>query len=154
MSFNMRKRLFILVVAMLALTACNHESADEHPGQPVTQRRALFRKIGHTLEQMGLVLRDRKDYDPQEFSANALELNRLASLPWVHFPAGSDYSPSHAKSVIWSEPDAFKEMQRSFENSTARLLIAAQSHDMVAIREAHDLVVKSCRACHDKFHRN
>ena len=47
-----------------------------------------------------------------------------------------------------------KEMQQSFENSTARLLIAAQSHDMVSIREAHDLVVKSCRACHDKFHRN
>ena len=150
----MRKTVFILVVTLLGLAACNHESADDHPGQPVTQRRALFRKIGHTLEQIGLVLRDRKDYDSQEFSANALELNHLSSLPWVHFPPGSDYSPSHAKSVIWSEPDAFNEMQQSFENSTARLLIAAQSHDMVSIREAHDLVVKSCRACHDKFHRN
>lgn len=150
----MRQAVFILFLTLLGLTACNHESADDHPGQPVTQRRALFRKIGHTLEQMGLVLRDRKDYDPQEFSANALELNRLSSLPWVHFPPGSDYSPSHAKSAIWKEPDAFKEMQQTFEISTARLIIAAQSHDMVAIKDAHDLVVKRCRACHDKFHRN
>jgi cytochrome c556 len=154
MFVNMRKALFILVVTLQGLTACNHESTDDHPGQPVTQRRALFRKIGHALEQMALVLRYRRDYDPQEFSANALELNRLASLPWVHFPSGSDYAPSHAKSVIWSEPDAFKEMQQLFENSTARLLNASQSHDIVAIREAHELVVKSCRACHDKFHRN
>lgn len=126
-----KKTVFILVVTLLGLTACNHESADDRPGQPVTQRRALFRKIGHALEQMGLVLRDRKDSDSQKLSATALELNRLATLPRAHFPPGSDYSPSHAKSVIWSAPGF-----------------------VVAIREAHDQVVKSCRACHDKFHRN
>jgi hypothetical protein len=93
LSVNMRKVIFIVVVSIGILTACNHESADEHPGQPVTQRRAIFRRIAHSLEQMGLVLRDRKDYDPQEFSANAMELNRLASEPCTSNSIARSVSP-------------------------------------------------------------
>ena len=146
-------RYFLAVVA-LTVSACTEQAADGHPGQPVTQRRALFKDISRALEQMGMVLRERKAYDPQEFTANAIELDRLSTLPWAHFPPGSTYSPSHAKSEVWSEPETFKEMQLAFERATQQLLLASRAQDLAAIREAHALVVKRCRSCHEKFHHN
>ena len=144
----------MLLITSLCVVACTEEPADPHAGQPVTQRRAILKQISGTMEQMSLVLRDRKNYEPQEFAANAAELNRLASTPWSHFPAGSDYSPSHARDEVWDNPDEFKHQQQRFEDSTKNLQIAAQSHNMAEIRVAHDAVIRNCRACHAKFYRN
>lgn len=135
------------------LAGCGGDWDDAHPGQPVTQRRALFRKIASVTEQMGLVLRDRKDYDPQEFAHNARELHTLSTAPWAHFPPGSDYSPSHALPAVWARAEDFRKHQQDFEGATAQLDAAASAQDMARIRSAHDAVIRSCRACHEIFHR-
>ena len=67
------------------LSSCNNEPKDTHTGQPVTKRKAVFKQIMRTLEPMGMVVRDRQDYDRQEFLASARELKQLASQPWSYF---------------------------------------------------------------------
>jgi cytochrome c556 len=63
----------VAIAAVFALTACN-EAIDTHPAQLVTKRRAIFKEFTRTLEPMGMVARDRKDYNPREFNVSALAL--------------------------------------------------------------------------------
>ena len=79
----------ITITALLALSACNGPADDTHPDQPVTKRRAIFKQFTRTLEPMGVVARDRKAYNPQEFRARALDLQTLATQPWVYFTPDS-----------------------------------------------------------------
>jgi len=80
----------VAVFACLALSACNDEPKDTHPDQPVTQRRALFKQFTRTLEPMGLVARDRKDYNAREFNISALELQKMASRAGLRGLAQAD----------------------------------------------------------------
>lgn len=149
------QRLFsaslIAVAATLALTACNDTPEDTHPGQPVTQRKAVFKQIMRTLEPMGMVARDRKDYDRQEFLASAEELKQLATQPWAYFTPDSNYPPTRAKIEVWQQPSEFKQAQQNFVTATDKLTLAAQSGNLELIRPAVKEVEKSCKACHDKF---
>ena len=73
----MRKLLIAslsLLAATMALTGCSQEPPDNHPDQPVTKRRAVFREFTRTLEPMGLVARDRQTYNAAVFLVQAQTL--------------------------------------------------------------------------------
>lgn len=141
----------IAVFAAFALTACNDTPKDTHPGQPVAKRKAVFKQIMRTLEPMGMVARDRKDYERQEFLASAKELKQLATQPWVYFTPDSNYPPTRAKAEVWQKPAEFKQAQEKLQVTTDQLAKAAESGNLDIIRPAVNEVQKSCKACHDQF---
>ncbi|MDD5403780.1 MAG: cytochrome c [Sulfuricella sp.] len=141
----------IAIAAAFALTACSGTPKDTHPGQPVTKRKAVFKHMLRALEPMGMVARDRKEYDRQEFLASAQELKHLVTQPWIYFTPDSDYPPTRAKADVWQKPAEFKQAQEKLQTAADQLAKAAESGNLDIIRPAVKEVQKSCKACHDQF---
>ena len=141
----------LALAAVFALTACNEEPKDTHPDQLVSKRRAIFKQFTRTLEPMGLVARDRKDYNPREFNISALELEKLSKQPWAYFTADGNYPPTHAKAEVWQKPVEFKAAQDQYKVTVSQLVKAAESGDLERIRPAVNEVQKSCKTCHNQF---
>ncbi len=142
---------FAALAAVLTLAGCNGEPPDKHPEQPVTKRRAVFKEMVRTLEPMGMVARDRKDYQAAEFLASAQALQKLASQPWPLFTPDSNYPPTHARVEVWQKPADFKAAQDAFTGDVGALVQAAQSQDLARIKAAVNSVQQSCKSCHDNF---
>lgn len=141
----------VAIAAAFALTACNDEPKDTHPDQPVTKRRAIFKQFTRTLEPMGMVARDRKEYNPREFNVSALELQKLSTQPWAYFTPDSNYPPTHAKPAVWQKATEFKVAQEKYQATVSQLVKAAQGGDLDVIRSSVNEVQKSCKACHNQF---
>jgi cytochrome c556 len=140
-----------LIASTLLLGACSGDAKDTHPQQLVSKRQALFKKFTKTLEPMGLVARDRKDYSKGEFQDSALALQDLSSQPWALFPADGNYPPTRAKPEVWQKAADFKQAQDSYLATVDQLVKVASSADMPAIRAAVNEVEKSCKSCHNNF---
>lgn len=140
-----------LIASTLWLGACSDQAKDTHPQQLVSKRQALFKKFTKTLEPMGLVARERKDYDKGEFQTNALALQELSSQPWALFPTDGNYPPTRAKPEVWQKPADFKQAQDRYQSAVDQLVKVSASADMPAIRTAVNEVEKSCKSCHDSF---
>jgi len=140
-----------LIASALLLGACSDNAKDTHPQQLVSKRQAIFKKMTKTLEPMGLVARERKDYSKGEFQAEALALQELSSQPWVLFAPDGNYPPTRAKPSVWQLPTEFKKAQDSYIATVEQLVKVSASADRVAIRQAVNEVEKSCKSCHDQF---
>ena len=143
--------LLTVALAVLALSACSDEPKDTHPDKLVTQRRALFKQFTRTLEPMGLVARDRKDYNAREFNESALALQKLATQPWPLFTPDSNYPPTHAKPEVWTQAAEFKAAQDGYLAQVNQLVAAAQGSDLALIKSRVNDVQKSCKSCHTQF---
>jgi cytochrome c556 len=141
--------LLLTALLTLALTGCG-EPADTRPGQPVTQRRAAFKKILLAFEPMGIQLRE-KQYNPDQFIVLAEALTKVKDGPWSHFGPDTNYPPSHAKAKVWTEAERFASDRQVFLQSIDRLLVVAASRDEKQINIAYETVHDSCRSCHKAF---
>jgi cytochrome c556 len=138
-------------VMALTLSGCDDTPKDTHPDQLVTKRRVIFKQFTKTLEPMGLVARERKDYNAREFLQSARELDKLASQPWVYFTADGNYPPTHAKPAVWQQPAEFKEAKDKYLAQVKQLLKVAEDGNLELIRPAVNEVEKSCKSCHKQF---
>ena len=126
---------------------------DTHPAQLVTKRRAIFKEFTRTLEPMGMVARDRKDYSPREVYISALALEKLATQPWGHFTPDSNYPPTHATPAVWTQPAEFKYAQQNYQAAVTQLVKAAEGGDLGIVRTAVNDVQHSCKTCHNQFRK-
>jgi len=149
----LRSSYLVAIAAVLALTACN-EAIDTHPAQLVTKRRAIFKEFARTLEPMGMVARDRKDYNPREFNVSALALEKLAMQPWGYFTPDSNYPPTHAKPAVWMQPVEFKQAQENYQATVSQLVKAAEGGNLDIVRTAVSDVQYSCKTCHNQFRKD
>jgi cytochrome c556 len=141
----------LLVVTSALLTACGPGAKDSHPQQLLTKRIAIFKNFTKTLEPMGLVARDRKEYVKADFVAQAQALQELSTQPWAYFSADGNYPPTRAKPEVWSNASGFKNAQDNYLAAVNQLVNASGSADLPAIRNSVDAVQKSCKNCHDQF---
>ena len=141
----------LAITAVVALSACNDTPKDTHPDQLVTKRIAIFKQLTRTLEPMGLVARERQDYNRREFNLSALELEKLSTQPWAYFTPDGNYPPTHAKADVWQKPAEFKAAQDQYLATVSALVKAAEGGDLAIIRPAVNEVQKSCKSCHNQF---
>ena len=141
----------LAIAATVTLTACNDTPKDTHPDQLVTKRIAIFKQLTRTLEPMGLVARERQDYNRREFNLSALELEKLSTQPWAYFTPDGNYPPTHAKADVWQKPAEFKAAQDQYLATVSALVKAAEGGDLAIIRPAVNEVQKSCKSCHNQF---
>lgn len=144
-----RQILLIAALIPLLLTACG-EPADTQPGQPVTHRRAAFKKILLAFEPMGVRLR-KQQYEADQFILLAKELGSVKNGPWQYFGADTNYPPTHAKARVWSESDEFETDRQAFLQAADRLVLATESRDEKLVTTAYEAVHDSCRNCHKVF---
>ena len=147
----MRCRNFLIAaLGALLLSACGGEPADTRPGQPVSARRAAFKKILLAFEPIGIALRE-KQYDADRFIAQAGELSKVKDGPWRHFGPDTNYPPTHAKAAVWSDAPRFAAERDAFLQAVDGLTLAAARRDEVKVASAYAAVHDSCRSCQRAF---
>ena len=74
---------------------------------------------------------------------------RLAKQPWAGFGPGTE--GGKARPEIWTEQAKFKDHDGKAEGETVKLVAAAKTGNLDAIKAAIGPAGASCKACHDSF---
>ena len=143
------KRLTVVVLACLTLTACGGVD----PDSPLGQRKAIFKQMLKTSEELGGMLRGRIPFDGPRFTEGAIKLDALAHEPWKHFPQVKETAQTSATDDVWQKQARFQELARQLEAATGELVIASQVQPYKAsnLTPAVQKVEDTCSACHKEF---
>jgi cytochrome c556 len=143
------KRLGLILIAALALSACGGTD----PDSPLGQRKAIFKQMLKTSEDIGGMLRGRLPFDGPRFAEGALKLDALSHEPWKHFPAVKESEHTSAKDAVWQKQARFQELARSLEARTGELVIATQQLQLspATMIPPMNNVEDACDACHKEF---
>ena len=113
------KRLSVVLLACLTLSACGGVD----PNSPLGQRKAIFKQMLKTGEDLGGMLRGRIPFDGAIFADGAVKLDALSQEPWKHFPQVREEDHTRATSDVWEKQARFQEMSRTLEAATGELVI-------------------------------
>lgn len=145
----MLKRLSIVLLACLSLSACGGVD----PNSPLGQRKAIFKQMLKTGEDLGGMLRGRIPFDGPKFVDGAVRLDALSREPWKHFPQVREEDHTSAKDDVWQKQARFQELARTLEGATGELVIASkvQPYKVSNLGPAVQKVEDACSACHKEF---
>ena len=123
------------------------------PNSPLGQRKAIFKQMLNTGEDLGGMLRGRIAFDGQKFADGAVKLDALSREPWKHFPQVREEDHTSAKDNVWQQQARFQEMSRDLEAATGELVIASQvqPYKVSNLGPAVQKVEDACSACHKEF---
>ncbi|MGZ0783400.1 c-type cytochrome [Pseudomonas saponiphila] len=143
------KRLSVVLLACLTLSACGGVD----PNSPLGQRKAIFKQMLKTGEDLGGMLRGRIPFDGARFAEGAVKLDALSHEPWKHFPEVREEDHSSATDDVWRKQARFQELARSLEAATAELVTISQVQPYKAsnLGPAVQKVEDVCSACHKEF---
>ena len=143
------KRLTVVVLACLMLSACG----EVDPDSPQGQRKAIFKQMLKTSEDLGGMLRGRIPFDGPRFTAGATQLDALSHEPWKHFSQVKESDQTNATDDVWQKQARFQALARQLEAATGELVAVSQvqpykaSNLMPAVKKVED----TCSACHKEF---
>ncbi|MFJ4345905.1 c-type cytochrome [Pseudomonas sp. NPDC089401] len=145
----MFKRLTVVLLAALALTACDRVD----PNSPLGKRKAIFKDMLKTSEDLGGMLRGRLPFDGGKFADGALKLDGLAHAPWQHFPKVRDDGDSSARPEVWERQERFQDLASQLEGVTGQLASITRTQPLEAtqLKAPMDKVEAACKACHSEF---
>ncbi|MCD5980198.1 c-type cytochrome [Pseudomonas quasicaspiana] len=143
------KRLCAVLLACLTLSACGGVD----PSSPLAQRKAIFKDMLKTSEDLSGMLRGRVAFDGQRFSEGAIKLDSLSHQPWKHFPQVKETDHTSATDAVWQKQARFQELARSLESATAELVVASEERPFKSstLTPAMNKVQAVCEACHKEF---
>ena len=143
------KRLTVVLLACLTLSACGGVD----PDSPLGQRKAIFKQMLKTSEDLGGMLRGRIPFDGPRFTEGAVKLDALAHEPWKHFPKVKESDQTSATDDVWQKQARFQDLARQLEAATGELVIASQVQPYKAssLAPAVQKVEDTCSACHKEF---
>ncbi|OOV91651.1 c-type cytochrome [Pseudomonas sp. MF4836] len=143
------KRLAVVLLACLTLSACGGVD----PNSPLGQRKAIFKQMLKTGEDLGGMLRGRIAFDGARFAEGAVKLDSLSHEPWKHFPQVKEEENTSATDDVWRKQARFQELARNLEAATGELVIASQVQPYKAanLGPAVQKVEDACSACHKEL---
>ncbi|KAF1031863.1 MAG: hypothetical protein GAK37_00666 [Pseudomonas sp.] len=143
------KTLIVAVLACLTLSACGGVD----PNSPLGQRKAIFKQMLKTGEDLGGMLRGRIPFDGAKFAEGAVKLDALSYEPWKHFPSVREEDHSSATADVWQKQALFQDMAQKLEAATGELVVASQVQPYKAsnLGPAVQKVEDACTACHKQF---
>jgi len=143
------KKITLVLLACLALSACGGVD----PNSPLGQRKAIFKQMLKTAEDLGGMLRGRIAFDGAKFAEGAVKLDALSHEPWKHFPSVREEDHTSAKDDVWQKQAQFQQLARDLEAATGELVIASQVQPYKAsnLTPAVQKVEDACSACHKQF---
>ncbi|AUO49253.1 c-type cytochrome [Pseudomonas ogarae] len=143
------KRFSMAVLACLMLSACGGVD----PNSPLGQRKAIFKQMLKTNEELGGMLRGRVPFDGARFAEGATQLDQLSREPWKHFPQVREQDHTSALDDVWQKQARFQELARNLEAATSELVTASnvQPYKASYLGPAVQKVEDACSACHKEF---
>mgnify|MGYP003586018905 FL=1 len=122
----MLKRCSVVLLACLTLTACGGVD----PNSPLGQRKAIFKQMLKTSEDMGGMLRGRLAFDGQKFADGAVKLDALSHEPWKHFPQVKETDDTSARAEVWEKQARFQDLARQLDGATGELVEASKAQPL------------------------
>ena len=143
------KRLTVVMLVCLTLSACGGVD----PDSPLGQRKAIFKQMLKTSEDLGGMLRGRIAFDGPRFTEGAIKLDALAHEPWKHFPQVKESDQTSATDNVWKKQARFQELARQLEAATGELVVASRIQPYKAgnLTPAMQKVEDTCNGCHKEF---
>ncbi|MBC3273158.1 cytochrome c [Pseudomonas sp. SWRI81] len=143
------KRIAVVLLACLSLSACGGVD----PNSPLGQRKAIFKQMLKTSEELGGMLRGRIPFDGPKFAEGAVKLDALSHEPWKHFPQVREEDHTSATDDVWRKQAQFQKMARALEAATGELVVASrvQPYKASNLGPAVQKVEDACSACHKQF---
>jgi cytochrome c556 len=147
------KRILLsaLTVACAAL-ALPATAQFQKPEDAVKYRQSTMTVMGNHFGRLGAMASGRAPYDAATATANAEVVAAMSRLHWTGFVEGTAGSAKGgAAAKIWSERAQFDEGGKKMETEVQKLVAAARSNSLDAIKPAFGEVGKTCKGCHDSY---
>ena len=147
-----KPRITLIKVALIPTMLLGLHSAHAHEGARgiVKERMDRFEASKTSVKQIKRALKSQAWTVIQQ-EAGALQI-WAREMP-IYFPEGSNEAPSEARDAIWTDWEEFLYSVQSFEQSTSNLLKASNNKSNDATARSYKDLLKSCKACHDRFKR-
>jgi cytochrome c556 len=143
--------LACVLAAVLALPA---QAQFAKPEDAVKYRKASFTLLGTHFGRLGAMASGRAPYDAKVAADNADVIAAVAKLPWAAFGEGTDKGETRAKHDIWTETAKFKEAADKSQAELTKVVAAAKTGNLDALKAAMGPAGASCKACHDNFRKD
>lgn len=139
---------FVVVAGLLGAAQAQFARTDD----AIKYRQAAMFLIGQHMGRMAAVVKGKQPYNREDFGQNAALIETLSELSWDAFlVAGSDKGETKMRSEALKNQDKFKEAAQNMEAEVAKLVSAANSGDLNAIKKQFGAVGRSCKNCHSQF---
>jgi cytochrome c556 len=136
----------VLVAPLAAL------SADGSPKALMKARHDHYHELGDAFKTVRDQSRAGKP-DIASIKSAAQVINEASIDQGKWFPAGTgpEAGKTRALAEIWKRPNDFTAAQKVFSDAAPKLLAAANSGDVGAVKAQFGEVGKACKNCHDTF---
>ena len=143
------------VLLSFGLVACIISAAYAQFAKPedaITYRKAVMTLIGHHFKQVAAVVKGQQPYDRNDVARNATLVEVFSKLPWDAFMVpDSDKGATQLNPDAFGQRSKFMEAGRELETEATKLVSAANSGNLDAIKNQFGAVAKSCQNCHKPF---
>lgn len=124
------------------------------PEDAVKYRKASFTLLAAHFGRLNQMAQGKIPFDAKVAAENADVVATVAKLPWAAFGEGTDKGETRAKSEIWKESAKFKEAIDKNQAELTKVVTAAKSGSLDALKAAVGPAGSSCKACHDNFRKD
>ncbi|MES3022854.1 MAG: cytochrome c [Pseudomonadota bacterium] len=148
------KRLLLAGAALIGLATTLSAAAQfQKPEDAVKFRKASFVIMSAHFNRIGAVVKGTAPYDPAVLLNNAEIVAMMSYMPYQGFVEGTvgNGDKGTAKATIWSERAKFDESAKKMQTEATKLVAAAKSKDLDAIKLYFGSTQKACMSCHDSF---
>ncbi|MDC8772431.1 c-type cytochrome [Roseateles albus] len=149
----MKRKLLIGLTCLTGLCAALPASAQfAKPEDAVKYRKAAFTVMANHFGRISAMAQGKVPFDAAAASANAEIVATMAMLPFSAFPEGTHGTDKGTpKASVWSERAKFDEGAKALQAESVKLVAAAKSNNLDALKAAVGNTGKTCKSCHDNF---
>lgn len=147
-------KLITLVGVLAAALTLPAQAQFAKPEDAIKYRKASLTVLATHFGRLGAMANGRVPYDAKAAADNAEAIATVAKLPWAAFVDGTDKGETRAKPEIWKESAKFKEAADKSQAELAKVVTAARSGNLDALKAAMGPAGSSCKACHDSFRKD
>ena len=122
------------------------------PDRSIKYRQGIMGAQGWQMGILGAMAKGDRPYNKDEAVRSATYVSQLLQMPWEGYGPGTEQgAPTRVKPEIWKEPAKFKQQGEVAQAESLKLVAAAQTGDVAALRTAVAAMGKACNNCHDDF---
>jgi cytochrome c556 len=123
------------------------------PEDAIKYRKAGFTLMSAHMQRIAAMVKGTAPYDPAAATANAELIATLSHLPFQGFVDGTagNGDKGSPKPEIWTQRAKFDEAAKNMQFEAGKLVTAAKSNNLDAVKASFGTLSKSCASCHDSF---
>jgi len=153
----LKKSILVITVAtsLMAATASMAQpaSSEKHAIQATELRQSVFKLLGSNMGPLGAMAKGKIPLNADVVEKNAIRINQLSLMiaDYTRVDTSKFKVKTAALDKIWQDQEHFGKGIDKLTKASASLIVAAQSKDESAIKQAIGGVGKSCGGCHDDY---